>query len=372
MTQLGEGVNVSILSAGPEKSIIAEVIEIEFIDSFKASLTQTAIAPPHWPATQNSNNESSKPVVFKFDHPGTQKAKVKVKITSKGYSGNGNFTGMLKGLEFIGIVPLTSGEHVVDVTLDEPPNNTAWFKGDIFWGVDATDISLLAGQTHVEIFFVFDDPSKQQCFASDGVWVEALRFLFNNSGINGVNIVPDAVAQVTQCCFDIPNHKYETSRGAASYGGATTVFHLNDYIDGSLGFVNCYDQTYAVIVFCAALGIQVDGLFLDPFGFIKRVNLVGWGPCNNPFPKNFPTASYLIVAPRDPNRSAFGNHMFCENTAKIYDACAGPAKGTSDRAGYITATIDTIMPPLYARFRSGTSADVVSIASLGAAVNSVR
>lgn len=160
------------------------------------------------------------------------------------------------------------------------------------------------------------------------------------------------------------------SRGAPAYGGASGIFHLKRYIDNSLGFVNCYDQTYAVIALSAALGIGVDGLFLEPFGYIRTVNLVGWGRCNNPFPGRLPTSKYLVVDPRDPDRSGFGNHMFCEFSAKIYDACAGPVKGNVDRAGYVSATIDTVTPP--GAGPSGTAAGMVGIARLGAAVVGVQ
>ena len=373
MTQIGESVNVSTIPEDPEKSIIAEVLELEFVDSFKACLAQAVINPPHWPATRNPANYSSKAVVFRFNHRGTQKAKLRIKITSKGYSGNGKLTGVLQRFEFEGSVPLSSGEHVVEVTLKDPPENLLWTKGEIFWGIDATDRSIMAGRTHVEIFFVFADPSLQPCFASDGVWIEALRFLFDNSSVSGVQTKPSAVEKVTQCCFGLPNHKYEIEkRGKANYGGATGTFQLKSYIDHSPGFVNCYDQTYAVIVMSAALGIGVDGLYMRPFGYIKEVHLIGWGRCNNPFPKKLPYEDYLIVDPRDPLRGAFGNHMFCEYNIKIYDACAGPVKGTVDRAGYISATIDTVMPPGWSSVYPGSLSDIINIAPAGASVRDVE
>lgn len=369
MTQVGEGIQAPG-KEDPEKSIKAEVIELEFLKSFKACLAQAEIKPPHWPATKSKANESSKAVVFKFNNRGTQKAKVKIKVTSKGYSGNGKLTGIFQRFEFEGSIPLSSGEHTVEVTLKEPPTNLTWAKGDIFWGIDATDRSVSAGKTHAEIFFIFADPALQPCFARTGVWIEALRFLFKSSSVNGEQKMPAAVEKVTQCCFALPNHKYDVSRGAPAYGGASGIFHLKRYIDNSLGFVNCYDQTYAVIALSAALGIGVDGLFLEPFGYIRTVNLVGWGRCNNPFPGRLPTSKYLVVDPRDPDRSGFGNHMFCEFSTKIYDACAGPVKGNVDRAGYVSATIDTVTPP--GAGPSGTAAGMVGIARLGAAVVGVQ
>lgn len=372
MTQIGESVNVSTIPEDPEKSIIAEVLELEFVDSFKACLAQAVINPPHWPATRSSSNQSSKAVVFRFNHRGTQKAKLKLKITSTGYSGNGKLTGVLQRFEFEGSVPLSSGEHVVEVTLKEPPDSLLWCKGEIFWGIDATDRCITAGRTHVEIFFVFADPSLQPCFASDGVWIEALRFLFDNSSVSGVQTMPSAVEKVTQCCFGLPNHRYEVEEGRPGFGGASGKFKLKKYINRAPAAVNCYDQTYAVIVMSAAIGVAVDGLFMQPFGYIKTVHLVGWGRCNNPFPRGLPIANYLIVGQRDPARSAFGNHMFCEYSAKIYDACAGPVKGSVDRAGYVSATIDTVMPPNAPSIYPGTVGHIVSIARVGASVVSVE
>lgn len=371
MTQVGEGIKAPG-KEDPEKSIKAEVIELEFLKSFKACLTQAEIKPPHWPATKNKANESSKPVVFKFNNRGTQKAKVKIKVTSKGYSGNGKLTGIFQRFEFEGTIPLSSGDHVVEVTLKEPPTNLTWAKGDIFWGVDATDRSVSAGKTHVEIFFVFADPALQLCFSKSGVWIDALRFLFKRSSVSGEQKMPAAVEKVTQCCFGLPNHQYEVEEGGSSYGGATGIFELQAYIDPMDGFVNCYDQTYAVIVFSAALGVAVDGLYMDPFGYIKTVNLVGWGRCNNPFPGLLNAKKYLIVDPRDQYRTPFGNHMFCEYQAKIYDACAGPVKGNVDKAGYISATIDTVMPRNAPRDMPGTIANITSIVAQGWQVRSVR
>lgn len=173
--------------------MLAEVIELEFLKSFKACLAQAEIKPPHWPATESKANESSKAVVFKFNNRGTQKAKVKIKVTSKGYSGNGKLTGIFQRFEFEGSIPLSSGEHTVEVTLKEPPTNLTWAKGDIFWGIDATDRSVSAGKTHAEIFFIFADPALQPCFARTGVWIEALRFLFKSSSVNGEQKMPAAV-----------------------------------------------------------------------------------------------------------------------------------------------------------------------------------
>jgi len=367
MTEINESIKTS--GTDPEKSIEAVVIELEFINCFKDCLNKTTIKPPHWPATIDALSQSSKPAVFAFDNKGTQKAKVKIKVTSKGYGGNGKLKGLVKGLEFEGSIPLSSGEHTVEVTLKEPPTAVLWIKNKISWGVEATDRSVLAGNTPVEIFFVFSDPSKMAFFSKNGVWVEALRFIISKGKLESIKKDSEAVGYVTAACFSLPNHKYEVQRGGANFGGGSRTFSLKKYMDGSEGAVNCYDQTYSVIVFSGALGINVDGLFMEPFGYIKAVNLVGWGRCNNPFPQRKPTKDYLVVNPTDNERQPFGNHMFCEFKVKIYDACAGPVKGTVDRAGYVTNTIDTTMPANADTGFPGTIANIGSIALIRGSIN---
>ena len=371
MTQIGEAVNVSMGPNDPEKSIKAEVIELEFVNCFNACIGQAAIKAPHWPATIDAEHQSTKAAVFAFDHKGSQKAKVKIKVTSKGYSGNGKLTGLMGELEFEGSIPLSSGEHTVEVTLKDPPPFLCWIRAQIFWGIDAPDKSLLAGKTPVEVFFVFTDPSKMPFFSKDGVWIEALRFIFSKAKLGTIKKEAHAVAAVTAACFSLPNHKYEVDEGAAGFGGASTRFELKRYMNSSLGEVNCYDQTYAVIVFAGALGISVDGLFLQPFGYIKTVNLVGWGRCNNPFPHQYPIENFLQVGATDLKRSGFGNHMFCEFKIKIYDACAGPVKGTVNRVQYLAHTIDTVMPTNAPKNYSGTAAQILDIVPLGYGVNNV-
>jgi hypothetical protein len=369
MTQIGETSNMS--QDDPEKYIEAKVIELEFINNFKACLKKSVIKPPHWPATYDAMSQSSKAIVYAFNHKGSQKVKVKLKIDSKGYSGNGKLIGKFKNLEFEGKVPLASGEHTVEAVLKEPPTSTTWIKSSISWGIEASDISVLAGRTQVEVFFIFSDSAKALFFSKNGVWIEALRFIIGKGKLASVNKMDEAVARVTKACFDLPNHKYEVNQGSASFGGATTTFGLKSYMNGSPAFVNCYDQAYAVIVFSGALGIDVDGLFLQPFGYIKTVNLVGWGSCNNPFPHKVPVSKYLVVNAKDQDRSAFWNHMFCEYSAKIYDACAGPVKGSADRSGYLANTIDTVMPANAPSDYPGTASKIVNISAIGADVLAV-
>lgn len=364
MTDLGESVNVTTAPIAADKDLTAEIIEVEFLNPFKACIKQAVISPPHWPAAVDGLGLSAKAVVLAYNKA-PHKVKVKIKITSTGYSGDGKLKGTLgAGLMLEGTFPLASGEHSVELTSTSAPAYLSWIKAPIFWGLEASDQSISVGRTPVEVFFVFADPAALAFFSPKGVWIEALRFIFTKARLDTLTDEKTAVAEVAKACFNLDTHKYDVERGASFYGGATGVFKLTDYISPLDGKVNCYDQTYAVISFSGALGLVVEGLFLEPFGFIRPTNLVGWGRCNNPFPRNFPIKDFLVVDPQSSTRSAFGNHMFCEFISRIYDACAGPAVGTRSRRGYVIDVIDDVMPAGYPDSVKGTPLGMLPIISV--------
>ncbi|MDR2757566.1 MAG: hypothetical protein LBC20_17900, partial [Planctomycetaceae bacterium] len=71
-------------------------------------------------------------------------------------------------------------------------------------------------------------------------------------------------------------------------------------------------------------GISVQYTYMNKFGYINTVNLVGIGNCNNPFYNNG-TAINSPVVGADlllPNRTGFGNHAFAMLGNDVYDACA--------------------------------------------------
>lgn len=362
MTEIAESVSVDVAKEDPEKYLNVKILEVDFIDSFKTANAKKKVVAPHWPSGKYKFNYSEKPAVMKVGH--ASKASIKVKVDSKGVSGDGVIKGVIKGYIFEGKIPLSSGDKTVSVTIKKAPDNIQWLKGSILWDVEGGGLMATAGSTYVELFFVFDDPSKLTFF-SDGVWAEVLRFLFEKGKIRGVGKKGEAVKKVTEYCFTIKNHKYDIKKGASNFGGASKTFELLDYMKPTDDKVNCYDQTYAVIVFSGSLGLAVDGLFMDPFGFLNLTNLVGRGSCNNPFPyqkfnreiarlKTSMTGKiklslsvpkvekYLVVKDADPDRQPFGNHMYCEYKSKIFDACAGPSVGVEDRVGYVKANIDSI------------------------------
>ena len=94
---------------------------------------------------------------------------------------------------------------------------------------------------------------------------------------------------------------------------------------------------------------------MRPYGYITTANLIGWGPCNNPFfaANNTPQ----VIGENDPRRWAFGNHAFVSLNGNVLDACAGPHVGWEAVPCYITDAIDT-QTTLSNPQNTGTAADV--------------
>lgn len=384
--EMGESATVAAVKDDPNVYLKAKILEVSFNDVYDACRSQAVITAPHWPAANDGYMQSKKAAVYQIKKDKTHTATVKLSVDSKGITSKGKLIGKLGKLLFEGDAPVSPGTHEVTVTLKETPPALHRAKGKMIWELHADPHAALAGNTQVELFFVFDDPTKPKFFSEDGVWIEALRFIFKEAKLEGTTDIKEGLAKVTKACFKLKANRYEIEKGKANFGGATTIFRLADYmkraprkaagqIESGVGdFVNCYDQAYAVMVFNGALGVGVDALFLQPFGFLKQTQLVGRGTCNNPFPRtkfkaertkyleqklimgilNKPynvkepqLEDYLVVDPKDPDRNGFGNHMFCEcrmNGGGIYDACAGPALGTSGREGYMVNSIDTNIP----------------------------
>ena len=91
------------------------------------------------------------------------------------------------------------------------------------------------------------------------------------------------------------------------------------------------------------IGIDVEYRFLKPFGYINTIDLIGIGPCNNPFFMRDPSALLPKEADPDdivPDRYPFGTHAFCSFSGMAFDACAGPALGSNTISQYLESTID--------------------------------
>jgi hypothetical protein len=262
-----------------------------------------------------------------------------------------------------GTFTLGSGEQTVALQITNMPSAVNWYRGDVTWKVETSTGSVdLQGSTRLEVFVVLAQP----CTLFDktgGVWMEVLRFLGEKGSILGVNSAQQGLQQVASYLHWSHGLTYDTMSGASSYGvtgsGSGTIngFHLNDYLSKVSPTANCYDQAGAIQTFAAALGIQCDWLFLNPYGYINETHLLGIpGLCNNPFYQM--NGSLPLVTWNDPNRTAFGNHAFIRFNGFIFDACAGPHLGTEDPSQYVLSSIDA-RPLLYGpSFQPGTASQM--------------
>lgn len=120
----------------------------------------------------------------------------------------------------------------------------------------------------------------------------------------------------------------------------------------------CWDLAVILRYYLHVIGIHdVSLCFMDPFGYLEKTSLVGWGECNNPFFGG--TDHHEVVNDKSSHRTAFGNHMFCkldfDNT--IVDITTGPHLGELTPHQYVEAAVDKTFPtdPLV---KSGTVNDI--------------
>lgn len=345
------------------KVLRAEVVEVSFQSHVKVyhRTDDSIVRAPHWREAQDVKDGaySKRPAVYLVkSNAKTRDVTVIVRVKeSKNITGDGKLMGYLRGrkeaLRIEGKFPLSVGEHKVLAQIKELPDGIEWYYGDMTWGLEAASLgkSISLNPTRVEVFVVLDVPKDEIYQSKKGVWVEALRLICEKTGVVGMKESRKAAEKIGRYCHGSHGLKYDADIGmsyfdADAYGGK---FSLYAYLRKFLTTVNCYDQAAALQALCGSLGIKLRWLFLQPYGFIKVTNLVGWGKCNNPFFKNPRYNKKKVVARNDPKRSLFGNHAFCGLDVYVLDACAGPHGGEEMRGSYIASSIDD-KTTLYSKF----------------------
>ena len=377
--EVGEPAAVMTIPPDTEVEFEAELVAIDFKGSLKTARAKAAITGPHWQqgqeaaitddfvATAKRYGIPTKPYSKRaavYLVKGAKGAKydveVKVKVTkSKNVSGDAKLTGDLGGVTVEGTCPTSVGEHTVAAKIIDPPADIQSVRGRGGWGlaVPSANVSVIIGTSLVEVYFILGPPV--QAYNADGVWSEALRFLYGRGIVVGQKEPADVTVKVTTHCHSNHRLKYDTWRGMPRYGVDDMgggIFALKDYLERAFDICNCYDQCSAVHVLAGAVGVHLDWLFLKPFGYIKPTDLVGVGQCNNPFFRNKPELK--MVDWDDPGRSGFGNHAFPGPPKNAADACAGPHLGHETRQEYVVASIDD-RKELYVGHRPGKFKDIV-------------
>jgi len=208
------------------------------------------------------------------------------------------------------------------------------------------------------VYTILDEPKApwDNTYGSQqNAWVTALDFAITN-GAKGATTAPAALSAITGYLHTGHGVTYDSAGGGcASYASGVQgrgIMDLTGYISKTSGStVNCYDQAAAVCSIGALLGINVKYGYMNPFGYLYKVNLIGVGACNNPFYDSLlvplPSANRIpLLNPPSgltdlihPERSNFENHAFAVLGGNVYDACSGPALGKS-KLQYVTDTVD--------------------------------
>jgi len=359
-------------------STMGWVTEVQWGSAIPVSLSQQTVPLPHWKfgVGVEDGQGSKRPAVYTAFGPNQNGLQVTLKLFKGMFThGSGKLIGTLAPaqlggggaplgqLQMEGDFTLNEGGQVVPLQIKNMPSAVNWYRGDVTWKVQTSQGTVdLQGSTRLEVFVVLTQPTTL-FDKTGGVWIEVLRLLGEKGSILGVNSAQRGLQQVASYLHWSHGLTYDTMNGASSYGvtgsGSGTVngFLLKDYLSKVSSTANCYDQAGAIQTFSAALGIQCDWLFLNPYGYINETHLLGIsGLCNNPFFQM--NGSQPLVAWDDHSRTAFGNHAFIRFNGLIFDACAGPHLGTEDPSQYVLSSIDA-RPQLYGPdFQPGTASQM--------------
>ena len=334
----------------------AEVLEVHWLNGLDVARDKVKVVAPHWTNGEAAEEEddpdkkqhwksgSKKPAAYDLGSTAS-KAKLKVKISitrSEEQPGQGTLTGQLSGLTFEAQCPASAGTHELEIVVKDMPKTISHFEGDAAWTLSTTaSLCALKRSTRLEMFVVLKKPLP---FYKTGVWAEALRFLFKKASMANLKKEDEIAAAITRHCHTTHGMTYDTLEGGTQFNAGqrgTASFRLMNYMakqGKKANTVNCYDQAAAIQALAGAMGIGLDWIFLDPYGWIKPANLVGVGLCNNPFFMS--NGSKKLMGAADPDRTGFGNHAFARLSSSILDACAGPHKGHESMRQYLEAAID--------------------------------
>jgi len=245
--------------------------------------------------------------------------------------------------------------------------------GDAEWKlyIPSTRQSIKITTTRLEIYGLTKNLPKYFANVIDVGFLRAMILPARHSGET------DWISYVIKMIFESYGpfcFRYDTRYGASHFGpyGYGGNFNLRSWVRQSLTrntVVNCYDQAG---IFQIGIGLSPHAKstwkFLSPFGYITQTNLIGVGPCNNPFYES--NGSTALIDNNDTERTAFGNHCFVSVASTedhIADACAGPHVVSETVQGYIDAAVQqagtgpnqtTLYEERGGWFRPGTEADV--------------
>lgn len=268
------------------------------------------------------------------------------------------------------------GPHSILATVSPSWQSTTFpwaLVGDVVWKlqVPSTGQLITITATRLEIYGLTRALPKFFANVIDIGFLRAMILPARHSGET------DWIAYVIKTTFESYGpfcFRYDTRWGASHFGpyGLGGNFNLRSWVRQSIvsnAIVNCYDQAG---IFQIGLGLSPHAKstwkFLMPFGYISQTNLIGVGPCNNPFYQS--NGSTALIGNNDIKRTAFGSHAFvavASTENHVADSCAGPHLVSETVQGYIAAAVQEAgiganQTTLYTKtggwFRPGTPDDV--------------
>lgn len=334
----------------------AEIRSITVNSRLVPSLNGKPVKIPNWePGVDlNDNGGSKRPGVFEIGSPQSKGLAVDILIDGMEPKESGLLVGTLentnKNNHIIFSGKIKNCDTVQSVTVLPQPESGNFNRliGDMKWHLKFSDgqVFRIPRTTRMEIYWIFHYPAKM--YHRRGVWIEVLRLL--NQICPDAETKDNVIRRVVLYCHSRAGVRYDSFYGSCYFtdGPEGGLFKLKAFLDKVISVCDCYDQAGAVQTLLGAVGIKVDWLYMQPFGFINIARLAGRGKCNNPFflsESGEPYVAAKIVPKNDPKRTGFYNHAFC-NTKKgrrivILDACVGPHLGDESEEQYIEKSIDT-------------------------------
>jgi hypothetical protein len=329
-------------------ALSGEVLSVRFPSGEKVAKGKMPVPTPHWvPPAQSpieDGDGSMRPAALIAGSPAV--AEVRIDLAGSLPGGTGLLRGELGGLSFAGPVALAAGPQLVQVTASGVGSTLERHAGDVVWSVEAAALAnplALTPSTRLEVFVLLGTPLS--VFHTSGVWVEVLRPLIQTLGLGGQSNPVAILSSVVNHLHGGRGLRYDSAgrhtSGVDERGGN---FHLSAFLNpqGKKLYtqVNCFDLLAAAKILSGAVGIEPDWLTIQPFGFIRQADLIGIGPCNNPF---FATnGTQPVVGQTDPHRTEFGSHGVARLVVPdtIFDATVGPHAGDLDLGHYLPAVAD--------------------------------
>jgi hypothetical protein len=252
-----------------QAALVGEMVEVSWRSGIDLARERVKIVGPHWkkgddvkednePGHQKYPSGSKRPGYYLVRRKAVMVGVVvKIAITkSHDQEATGTLTGFLGTLKLEGQCPTTVGVHSATLVLTNIPETLTHYEGDVVWSLSTSKISVpLANSTRLELFIGLDKPAK---LYKEGVWVEALRFLFKKAKISDLKDRNRVADIVTNYCHSKHELRYEAKFGEAKFEAQSAggVFQLMKYLnwpkyplkkpnvfgDKKNNVVNCYDQ----------------------------------------------------------------------------------------------------------------------------------